>query len=66
MTLERDLKQATVGHLPVERLTCALASFESDAYTSTPSFCKRLNGVNGTVTNISGKQRWSGITRRLR
>jgi hypothetical protein len=66
MMLGRHLKPATVGHLPVERLTCALASFGPNAYLSTPSSGERLNGVNSRVTNISGEQQRSGLSRRLR
>jgi len=57
MMFERHLKPATVGHLPVERSTCALASFEPSG--------RRRNGANITVTNISGEQRRSDFSRRL-
>ena len=65
MMLGRETKPATVGHLPVESLACALASFGPDACLNTPSSSKRLNGATDTVTNISGGRQRFDIGGRL-
>lgn len=66
MTFGRQIKTATVGHLPVGRRTRALAS--SGLYTdpSTPSSGKWLDDANGMTRIASGAQRCVDLNGRLR